>query len=228
MKLDFSPAIFLDLTKSIAGGYFEKYQNVWEIIPDISDIIIDLIKKIKAGETTLKYTQIYEGVWAGENTYVENSALIKSPAIIGANCEIRHCAYIRGNVIIGDGCVIGNSTELKNVIVFDKAQIPHFNYAGDSVVGYKAHLGASSILSNQKSDKSPVNISFKGSKTKTGLLKLGSIVGDKAEIGCGSVLNPGSVIGKNCVVYPLVSIRGYIEENHIVKDKDTIIKKRVP
>ena len=189
----------------------------WEIIPKIKDII--------ASFDLGGYTEITDGVYVGKNVKISNLATVVPPAVIGDNTEIRPGAYLRGNVIIGKGCVIGNSTEIKNSILFDGVSAPHYNYIGDSIVGNFAHLGAGVILSNLKSDKS--NIAVKGVKTyPTCLRKMGSIIGDSAEIGCGCVLNPGTIIGKSTSVYPLNSVRGIIPELSIVKSSTVTVKKQ--
>lgn len=188
----------------------------WEIIPKIKDII--------ASYDLGGYTEITDGVYVGKNVKISNLATVVPPAIIGDNTEIRPGAYLRGNVIIGKGCVIGNSTEIKNSILFDGVSAPHYNYIGDSIVGNFAHLGAGVILSNLKSDKS--NIAVKGVKTyPTCLRKMGAIIGDKSELGCGCVLNPGTVIGKNSIVYPLTSVRGVVPECSIVKSNTKTVPK---
>lgn len=166
-----------------------------------------------------------EDVWVGKGTFIEKSALIKGPAIIGYNCEIRHCAYIRGNVIIGNNVIVGNSTEVKNAILFNKVQVPHFNYVSDSVLGYKAHLGAGVITSNLKSDGTFVKVKYESNIIETGLRKFGAILGDFAEVGCNTVLNPGTILGKNSIVYPLCSVRGVIPENSILKNSGEIVER---
>ena len=172
-----------------------------------------------------KYTMIKENVWVANSSKISETAFIGEPCIIGENSEVRHCAFIRGSVIIGDNCVVGNSTEMKNSIIFDNVQIPHYNYVGDSILGYKSHLGAGAVTSNVKSDKTLVTVSSEGEKIATGLKKFGAMVGDGTEVGCNSVLCPGTVIGKNCTIYPLSMVRGYIKENSIFKNKDNIINK---
>ena len=199
---------------------FDKSTYPWEILPQIKDIIKELLEKGIPGYHLLK-----EGVLVGENVTIAETATIVAPAIIGKNTEIRPGAYIRGNVIVGDKCVLGNSSEFKNSILLYHAQAPHYNYVGDSILGNYAHMGAGSICSNLKSDGK--NIVIHGDKDiETGLRKIGGILGDYADIGCGSVLNPGTVIGKNTQVYPLCSVRGVVPENSIYKDKDNIVDKR--
>ena len=209
-----------DLNHSIIGDFLRGFDYPHLILPNLNDIISKII--LTLGED---YIQIKDGVYAHKSALISSSAEVLSPCIIGAKTEVRHSAYIRGNAIIGEGVVIGNSCEVKNAVIFDKAQVPHYNYVGDSIVGYKAHLGAGVILSNLKSDKSQVKYNFNGQVIESGLKKLGSFIGDGAEIGCNSVLNPGTVIGKNCTVYPLSSVRGYLPENHIYKTEKTIVKR---
>lgn len=173
------------------------------------------------------YERIAENVWVGKGTEIDDSVRIKGPAIIGYDCAIRHTAYIRENVIIGDGAVVGNSTELKNALLFDKVEVPHFNYVGDSVLGYKAHLGAGVILSNLKSAKDNIIIlTENGDTLNTGLKKFGAMVGDFAEIGCNSVLNPGTIIGRESMVYPVTMVRGIVPERHILKNDGTLVPKK--
>ena len=191
----------------------------WEVIPRIKEYIKFLVSSGLCG-----YREIDKDVFVGENVKIDESVKIIPPAIIGRGTEIRQGAYLRGNVIISDNCVIGNSTEVKNSVIFNNAACPHYNYIGDSIIGSYAHLGAAAICSNLKSDKTDIYV--KGNKKyQTGLKKLGAILGDRAEIGCGCVLNPGTVVGKNTSVYPLTSIRGVIPADSIVKDRDTVIKK---
>ncbi len=196
---------------------FENSDYPWEMLPLIKEHIKTLLENGIDG-----FTQIADGVLVGKNVKIHPSAVIEAPAIIGNNTEIRPCAFLRGNVITGDGCVIGNSTEIKNAILLDGVQVPHYNYVGDSILGNKAHMGAGAVCSNLKSDKKEIVIH--GSvPIKTGLRKIGGILADFADVGCGSVLNPGTVIGKNSRVYPLTSVRGVIPENVIVKSMKTIV-----
>lgn len=187
----------------------------------IKELIISLGKGL-GGE----YTQVSENVWVHKTAKVAPTAYIGAPCIIGAGTEVRHCAFIRGSALIGENCVVGNSTELKNVILFDNVQVPHYNYVGDSILGYKSHMGAGSITSNVKSDKSFVTINCGGEKIKTGLKKMGAMLGDFVEVGCNSVLNPGTVIGRNSSVYPLSSVRGVVPANSIYKKFNDITEKR--
>lgn len=211
-----------NLDETIAKKLLEQVEYPWEALPKISEFIIEIGKTLD--------NEIYEckgeNIWVAKNANVYPSAFIKGPAIIGENAEIRHCAFIRGNAIVGNGAVVGNSTELKNVILFNKVQVPHYNYVGDSILGYKAHMGAGSITSNVKSDKKLVVVKDENEKIETGLKKFGAMIGDEVEVGCGSVLNPGSVIGKNTNIYPLSSVRGVVESNSIYKNKNEIIEKK--
>lgn len=209
------------LDETIAKELLLKYIYPWEVLPHIKEFIIELGKTLPKDE----YTQKEENIWIHKTAKVYDSAYIAGPAIICKDAEIRHCAFIRGNVIVGEGAVVGNSTELKNVILFNKVQVPHYNYVGDSILGYKAHLGAGAITSNVKSDKKLVLIKNKNKEIETGLKKVGAMVGDNVEVGCGSVLNPGTVIGKNTNIYPLSSVRGVISENSIYKNKNEIVDK---
>ena len=209
------------LDESIAKDLLIKYTYPWEVLPHISEFILELGKKLPKDE----YKKIGEDVWIHKSAKVFESAYIHGPAIICKDAEVRHCAFIRGNAIVGEGAVIGNSTELKNVIIFNKCEVPHYNYVGDSILGYKAHMGAGSITSNIKSDRKLVVIKDGDEKIETGLKKIGAILGDNVEVGCGSVLNPGTIIGKNTNIYPLSSVRGVIPENSIYKKKNEIVEK---
>ena len=209
------------LDESIAKDLLIKYTYPWEVLPHISEFILELGKKLPKDE----YKKIGEDVWIHKSAKVFESAYIHGPAIICKDAEVRHCAFIRGNAIVGEGAVIGNSTELKNVIIFNKCEVPHYNYVGDSILGYKAHMGAGSITSNIKSDRKLVVIKDGDEKIETGLKKIGAMLGDNVEVGCGSVLNPGTIIGKNTNIYPLSSVRGVIPENSIYKKKNEIVKK---
>ncbi len=200
---------------------FKDSQYPWDLLPKIKNCASTIIKQGIPG-----YKLYAEGVLVGENVKIYPTAIIEPPTIIGRNTEVRPGAFIRGSVIIGEGCVIGNSTELKNAILLDNVQVPHYNYVGDSILGNRAHMGAGAICSNFKGDGS--NITVHGDEDiETGLRKFGAILGDNADIGCGSVLNPGTVIGKGTRVYPLTSVRGVIPENMIVKSKETIVEKRL-
>ena len=211
-----------DLTKTIAAPLFERYEYPWQVLPEISDFIKELIAALP--------DDIYEK--REGNVCIARSAKIAPTAFIGENviicedAEVRHCAFIRTNAIVGRAATVGNSTELKNAILFDGAQAPHFNYVGDSVYGYKAHTGAGVITSNLKSDKTLVSILVNGERVQSGLKKFGAILGDHVEVGCNSVLNPGTVIGKSSSVYPLSSVRGFVPAGSIYKNKNEVVEKR--
>ena len=211
-----------NLNETIAKELLEKYTYPWEVLPYINDYIIELGKTLDKE----KYDEREENVWIAKTAKVAPTAYICGPAIIGENAEIRHCAFIRGKAIVGEGAVVGNSTELKNVILFNKVQVPHYNYVGDSILGYKAHMGAGSITSNVKSDKKLVIIKNGKEQIETGLKKVGSMLGDEVEVGCGCVLNPGTVVGKNSNIYPLSCVRGVIPEKSIYKNKNEIVDKK--
>lgn len=206
---------------SIAYGIFEGKTYPHEALPYISEFIIKLGESLDPNIFDKKG----DGIWIARSAKVAPSAYIGAPCIIDENAEVRHCAFIRGSAIVGKGAVVGNSTELKNVILFDGVQVPHYNYVGDSILGYKAHLGAGAVTSNVKSDKTPVALSYGGERFSSGMKKLGAMVGDHAEIGCGSVLNPGSVIGKNATVYPLSSVRGHVDHDCIYKKAGEIVER---
>ncbi len=212
---------FLDLNQTSAKKLFENIYYPWEVLPKIKSFIL------RIGPTLIKdeYDEIKENVWISKAAKVADSAHIDGPTIIGNGTEVRHCAFIRGGVIVGENCVIGNSTEVKNSILFNAVQIPHFNYVGDSILGYKAHMGAGSITSNVKSDRSIITVKIGAKKVETGLKKFGAILGDNTEIGCNAVLNPGSVLGRNVSVYPTTMVRGFTEENTIIKNTGEKIKK---
>ena len=210
-----------DLTQTIAKDIFEGLTYPWEALPKIKDFIIELGKSLPKEE----YDEVQPNVWIAKSAKVAPTAYINAPAIIGKEAEIRHCAYIRGNAIVGEGAVVGNSTELKNVILFNKVQVPHYNYVGDSILGYKSHMGAGSITSNVKSDKTLVEIKTSEGTIKTGLKKFGAMLGDNVEVGCNSVLNPGTVIARQSNIYPLSSVRGFIKEKSIYKNKNEIVEK---
>lgn len=209
------------LDETIAKPLLMENTYPWEVLPKISEFILKLGNSLSLEE----YNKVGDNVWIHKSANVYESAYIKGPAIICANAEVRHCAFIRGNAIVGEGAVVGNSTELKNVILFNKVQVPHYNYVGDSILGYKSHMGAGSITSNVKSDKKLVIIKNGKKEVATGLKKVGAMLGDNVEVGCGSVLNPGTVIGKNTNIYPLSSVRGYIPENSIYKKQNEVVDK---
>ena len=210
-----------NLDETIAKKLLEKHTYPWEVLPEISDYIIELGNSL---DTNL-YNKLDNNIWIAKSATIAPTAYIAGPAIIGENTEIRHCAFIRGKALIGNNCVVGNSTELKNVILFNNVQVPHYNYVGDSILGYKSHMGAGSITSNVKSDKKLITIKNDNNTIETGLKKIGAMLGDNVEIGCGTVLNPGSIVGKNTNVYPLSSVRGVIPANSIYKKQNEIICK---
>jgi len=207
---------------SIASPLLARSQYPWQALDSLADFIRELGKSLSPEEYDIRKGDVY----VSRSAKVSPTASIEGPCIICADAEIRHCAFIRGKAIVGVGAVVGNSVELKNCILFDGVQVPHFNYVGDSVLGYKAHMGAGAVTSNVKSDKSPVTVKCGDVKVETGRKKLGAILGDYAEIGCNSVLNPGTVIGTNSNVYPLSSVRGYVPKNSIYKSRDIVVKKR--
>lgn len=213
-----------NLEQTIARAYLEKFTYPWEALDGISDFIKEIGPKLDKD----KYDEVKENVWVAKSAKVFDSAYLNGPLIIDEEAEVRHCAFIRGSAIVGNGSVIGNSTELKNVIIFNNVQVPHYNYVGDSILGYKSHMGAGSITSNVKSDKTLVvvkDIYATGEEIETGRKKFGAMLGDNVEVGCNSVLNPGTVIGKNTNIYPLSRVRGVVPSNSIFKDKDNVISK---
>ncbi|MGN0547740.1 MAG: UDP-N-acetylglucosamine pyrophosphorylase [Acutalibacteraceae bacterium] len=210
----------LDLSKSAAGEYLSQFEYPWQALSGIKDLIISLGSKL--GD---EYNEVSPQVWVHKTAVVAPTAYLGAPCIIGAETEVRHCAFIRGSALVGCGCVIGNSVELKNVIIFDKVQVPHYNYVGDSIIGYRSHMGAGSITSNVKSDKTLVAVKSDNEIIETGLKKFGAILGDFVEVGCNSVLNPGSVIGRNTNIYPLSCVRGVIPSDSIYKTGGVIVKK---
>ncbi len=207
--------------KTLAKEYLSSFEYPWEALAGIGDMIPLLGKKLSEQE----YEQILPKVWVHKTAKIASTAFIGENIIIGENTEVRQGAFIRSDAIIGKGCVVGNSTEVKNAIIFDGVQIPHFNYVGDSILGFKAHLGAGAVTSNVKSDKTNVTVFYDGEKINTGLRKFGAMIGDNAEIGCNCVLNPGTIIGRNCTVYPLSCVRGTVKENSIYKSADRIVIK---
>ena len=211
-----------DLSQTIAGELFEGAEYPWQVLP----LIGDFIKKLGASLDKSEYDEVAENVWIAKSAKVAPTAYINGPCIIGKDAEIRHCAFIRGNAIVGEGAVVGNSTELKNVVLFNKVQVPHYNYVGDSILGYKSHMGAGSITSNVKSDKALVKVRCDGEVIETGLKKFGAMLGDNVEVGCGSVLNPGTVVGRGSNIYPLSSVRGYVEAGSIYKKQGEVVEKR--
>lgn len=210
-----------NINETIAKRIFEGVKYPWEVLPRINDFIIELGNTLSEKE----YEKRGENIWIAKSARVAPTAYIAGPAIIGKDAEIRHCAFIRGKAIIGESAVVGNSTELKNVILFNKVQVPHYNYVGDSILGYKSHMGAGAITSNVKSDKKLVIVKGEKENIETGLKKFGAILGDEVEVGCGSVLNPGTVVGTHSNIYPLSSVRGIIPPNSIYKNRNEIVKK---
>ena len=209
-----------DLKCSIAGEYLSGFEYPWEALKGIKDLILTLGPTL--GE---EYTETAPTVWVHRTAKIFPSAYLGAPCIIGPDTEVRHCAFIRGSALVGKGCVVGNSVELKNVILFDRVQVPHYNYVGDSILGHMAHMGAGSVTSNVKSDKSLVVVKNGEEKIETGLKKFGAMLGDFVEVGCNSVLNPGTVIGRHSNVYPTSCVRGMIDEGCIWKNDGTVVKK---
>lgn len=211
-----------DLKHTIADEYLQKFTYPWEALKGISDMIIKLGNKLDPNE----YDNPSENVWVHKTAKIYPSAYLGEPCIIGANTEVRHCAFIRGSALVGENCVVGNSVELKNVIIFDNVQTPHYNYVGDSILGYKSHMGAGSITSNVKSDKTNVVIKSGDESLETGIKKIGAMLGDNVEVGCNSVLNPGTIIGRNSNIYPTSCVRGVVPEGSIWKTGGVIVKKQ--
>lgn len=207
---------------TIAGEIFNDKKYPFEVLPEIGDFIIKLGNKLDSNF----YKLIKENVWVHINAKVAETASLNGPLIIDDGAQIRHCAFIRGNAIVGKCAVVGNSTELKNVILFDKVQVPHYNYVGDSVLGYKSHMGAGAITSNVKSDKTPVTVKVGNQIVETGLKKMGAVLGDNVEVGCNSVLNPGTIVGSGSNIYPLSMVRGYVKANSIYKKQGEVVEKR--
>ena len=211
-----------DLDHSPAGDFLAKFTYPWEALPHIKEEILRLIELLPREE----YTEVAPQVWAHKTVNIAPTASLNGPAIIGANTEIRTGAFVRGSALVGEDCVVGNSVELKNVIIFDHVQVPHYNYVGDSILGYKAHMGAGAVTSNVKSDKTNVVVREGKERYETGLRKMGAILGNNVEVGCNSVLNPGTVIGPGSRVYPLSSVRGVIPPKHIYKNSGEIVAIR--
>ena len=209
-----------DLSHTMAADYLRQFTYPWEALSGIKNLILELGKTL--GDD---YTEVSDQVWVHKTAKVFPSAYLGAPCIIGPDTEVRHCAFIRGAALVGAGCVVGNSVELKNVILFDKVQVSHFNYVGDSILGYKAHMGAGSVTSNVKSDKSLVVV-HTDPEIPTGLKKFGAMLGDGVEVGCNSVLNPGTVVGKNSSIYPVSCVRGVVPADSIYKTGGTIVPKR--
>ena len=209
-----------DLSHTRAGAYLAQYPYPWEALKGIRELILTLGPKL--GD---EYTEVSPNVWVHNTARIAPTAFLGAPCIIGAGTEVRHCAFIRESALVGDGCVVGTSVELKNVILSDSVQVPHYNYVGDSILGYKSHMGAGSITSNIKSDQTPITIRNGGEAIPTGLLKIGALVGDFVEVGCNSVLNPGTIVGRNSNIYPLSCVRGVVPEKHIWKTGGVLVKK---
>ncbi len=210
------------LSETLAAPLLASVTYPWEALPKIGAFILELGASLSEEE----YEKRGENIWIARSAKVAPTASITGPCIIGKDTEVRHCAFIRGNALVGDGAVVGNSTELKNVILFNKVQVPHYNYVGDSILGYKSHMGAGSITSNVKSDKLLVKVHTPEGDIETGIKKFGAMIGDEVEVGCGSVLNPGTVIGKNTNIYPLSSVRGVVAANSIYKKQGEVAEKR--
>lgn len=211
-----------DLKHTAADEYLRKFTYPWEALKGISDMIVELGNKLDPNE----YDNPSENVWVHKKAKIYPSAYLGAPCIIGANTEVRHCAFIRGSALVGENCVVGNSVELKNVIIFDNVQTPHYNYVGDSILGYKSHMGAGSITSNVKSDKTNVVIKSGDESLETGIKKIGAMLGDNVEVGCNSVLNPGTIIGRNSNIYPTSCVRGVVPEGSIWKTGGVVVKKQ--
>lgn len=211
-----------DLTQTIAGEYLAQFTYPWEALGGISDFIREIGPKLDPEV----YEKRGEDIWVAKSATIAPTASLNGPLIIDEDAEVRQCAFIRGSAIVGKGSVVGNSTELKNVIIFNSVQVPHYNYVGDAVLGYKSHMGAGSICSNVKSDKKLVVVKDGEEKIETGLKKFGAMLGDNVEVGCGSVLNPGTVIGRCCNIYPLSSVRGCVPAGHIYKSGNEIVEKQ--
>ena len=210
------------LSETIAAPLLERYEYPWEALGQIKSFILELGSSLPED----RFEKRGEDIWVARSASVAPTACLNGPCIVDEDAEVRHCAFVRGSAIIGKGAVVGNSTELKNVILFNKVQVPHYNYVGDSILGYRAHMGAGSITSNIKSDKTLVVVKSAGGEIETGLKKLGAMLGDCVEVGCNSVLNPGTVIGKNTNIYPLSRVRGCVPADSIYKDKNEVVKKR--
>lgn len=210
-----------DLTETAAKPLLESITYPWEALPKIKDFIIELGNSLDPEE----YEKRGENIWIHKSATVFDSAYIAGPCIIGKDTEVRQCAFIRGSALVGDNCVVGNSTELKNVIIFNNVQVPHYNYVGDSILGFHSHMGAGSITSNVKSDKTLVHVKGADFDIATGMKKFGAMLGDYVEVGCNSVLNPGTVIGSHSNIYPLSRVRGYVPSNSIYKDRNDIVTK---
>ena len=209
-----------DLNHTLAAAYLRNYTYPWQALAGIRDLILELGPGL--GED---YLEFYPQVWVHKTANIAHTAHLGAPCIIGPNTEVRHCAFIRGSALVGENCVVGNSVELKNVILFDNVQVPHFNYVGDSILGYKSHMGAGAVTSNVKSDQTLVTVKLGEEKIATGLKKFGAMLGDHVEVGCNSVLNPGTVVGKHSNIYPTSCVRGVVPANSIWKTGGVIVNK---
>ena len=210
-----------DLDHTLAADYLKGFTYPWEALGGIKDLILTLGPKLDPEQ----YAEVSPQVWVHRTATVAPTAYLGAPCIIGAGTEVRHCAFVRGSALVGENCVVGNSVELKNVILFDNVQTPHYNYVGDSILGYRSHMGAGSITSNVKSDKTLATVAIDGHKLTTGLKKFGAMLGDHVEVGCGSVLNPGTVVGRGTNIYPLSMVRGYVPEGSIYKRQGEVVEK---
>lgn len=222
MKAELMVNELLDMSETIAAHAFDGCTYPWEALSRIKEEILKLGATLSEDE----YDKVGENVWIAKSAKVASTASINGPVIIGRDAEIRHCAFIRGSAVVGEGAVVGNSTELKNVILFNKVQVPHYNYVGDSILGYRSHMGAGAITSNVKSDKTPVTVNTGEERLETGLKKFGAILGDHVEVGCNSVLNPGTVVGRNTNIYPLSMVRGFVPSGSIYKAAGEVCGKR--
>ncbi len=213
----------LTLSHTLAAPLFEGKRYPWEILPELKEFI----RKLGATLSPEEYDEVSPEVWVHKTAKVAPTALIQGPTVIGAGTEVRHCAFIRGSALVGEGCVVGNSTEIKNAVIFDNVQIPHYNYVGDSILGFRSHMGAGVVASNFRSDKGNVNVHDGNETIETGLRKLGAILGDGSDVGCNSVLCPGSVVGRDCIVYPLSRVRGYLPERSIFKGDGVVVPRKI-
>ena len=213
----------LDLTHTLAAPLFVGKRYPWEILP----LLKDFIRELGASLPREEYDEIAPEVWAHKTAKIAPTALIAGPTVIGASTEVRHCAFIRGSALVGENCVVGNSTEVKNAVIFDNVQVPHYNYVGDSILGFRSHMGAGVVASNFRSDKGNVGVRDGNEKIETGMRKLGAILGDGVDVGCNSVLCPGSVVGRDAIVYPLSRVRGSIPEKSILKGDGSIVPRKI-
>ncbi len=213
----------LTLSHTLAAPLFEGKRYPWEILSELKDFI----RKLGVTLSPEEYDEVSPEVWVHKTAKVAPTALIQGPTVIGAGTEVRHCAFIRGSALVGEGCVVGNSTEIKNAVIFDNVQIPHYNYVGDSILGFRSHMGAGVVASNFRSDKGNVNVHDGNETIETGLRKLGAILGDGSDVGCNSVLCPGSVVGRDCIVYPLSRVRGYLPERSIFKGDGVVVPRKI-